>query len=160
MKLFHETHINFYSDSPLKICVISDIHFSYQVKNKKLNALLLKLRARKPDYIFLPGDLVDCNDMIFKPSEEARLLKFLENLGEIAPTLIAKGNHDVYKTASKEHKKKTGDNWELFENTDFIKKVRALKNVFYLDNEAYEDEKIYALGFTQSPEYFNFFNKT
>ena len=159
MKLFHETKIDFYSERELKICVVSDIHFSYQVKDNKLDALIKKLRERNPDYIFLPGDLVDSNDMIFDPAEEKRLLNFLENLGKIGKLIISQGNHDVYKKASKAYRKKTGDTWELFENTAFTNKLRKLKNVVYLDNEKYEDKNIFVLGLTQSPNYYNFFNQ-
>lgn len=159
MKFFHETKIEFYSKRELKICVISDIHFSYQVTDAKLNALLDKLRERKPDYIFLPGDLIDSNDMIFKKSEEERLLKFLSQLGEISKTLISVGNHDFYKKASKEYKKRTGEKWEIFENREFVSKVRKLKNIYYLDNAVYKDSKIYVFGFTQKPEYYNVFDK-
>lgn len=159
MKLFHETKIKFYSKKALKICVISDIHFSYQVKNEKLDALILKLRERKPDYIFIPGDLIDSNDMIFEKTEEERLLYWLSRLGEIATVILSVGNHDVYKKASKKYKKKTGNSWEIFENLEFIEKVNNLSNVHYLNDEVYEDSRIYVLGFTQKPEYYNFSSK-
>jgi len=152
MKLFHETTIKYYSKNEFKICVLSDIHFSYRVKNRKLNALREKLSTRKPDYIFMPGDIVDSNNMIEKESEEKRLLNWLASLGEIAPVLISEGNHDVYKRTSKEKQKRTGDKWEIYKNTSFIKKVNALKNVHYLDNEVFEDDKIYVLGLTLSPK--------
>lgn len=159
MKLFHETKIDLYSEkSTPKICVISDLHFSYRVKNEKLNALTKKLRERKPDYLFIPGDLVDSNDMIFDSAEEKRLLNLLEKLGSFTKVIISKGNHDVYKKSSKEHKKRTGDRWEVIENTEFVKKVNALKNVFYLDNEAYEDKNIYVLGLTLSSSYYRLLN--
>jgi predicted MPP superfamily phosphohydrolase len=158
MKLFHETTIKFYSKkSQPKICIISDIHFSYRVKDKKLNALREKLKERNPDYIFIPGDIVDSNDMIVDKSEEKRLLNWLESLGKIATVLISEGNHDTYKKASKEHKKQTGDKWEVIKNTDFIKKVNELENVHYLDNEVYEDKNVYVLGLTLSAHYYCLF---
>ena len=155
MKLFHETNIKFYSKkSQPKICVISDIHFSYRVKDEKLESLRKKLEDRNPDYIFIPGDLVDSNNMIEKESEENRLLNWLKSLGKIATVLISEGNHDVYKKSSKEHRKKTGDKWEVIKNKDFIKKVNELENVHYLDNEAYEDKNIYVLGLSLSEHYY------
>ena len=158
MKLFHETKIELYNRAlELKICVISDVHFSYRVSDEKLSLLTKKLADRKPSYIFLTGDLVDSNDMIFDAKEEKRLLHFLKKLGEVAPTLVSVGNHDVYKKASKEHKRKTGDKWEVIKNESFIKKVRELENVFYLNNEAFEDKNIYVLGLTLSPEYYCLF---
>ena len=50
MRLFHETNIKFYSKKTQpKICVISDIHFSYQITDDKLDSLKEKLAERKPD---------------------------------------------------------------------------------------------------------------
>ena len=152
MKLFHETTIKLYSKNELKICVLSDIHFSYRVKNQKLESLRKKLEHRKPDYIFIPGDIVDSNNMIEKASEEKRLLRWLESLGKIAPTILSEGNHDVYKKTEKFERKQTGDHWKIYKNSKFEKKVNKLENVFYLDNEVYEDKNIYVLGLTLSPK--------
>jgi predicted MPP superfamily phosphohydrolase len=158
MKLFHETSIKLYSKKAQpKICVISDIHFSYRVKDEKLNSLFEKIKDRKADYIFIPGDLVDSTDMVKNESEEKRLLAWLEKLGNIATVLISEGNHDVYKRSSKEHKKSTGDKWEVLKNVDFIKKIKAIKNVYYLDNEVYEDKNIYVFGLTLSAHYYCLF---
>ena len=160
MKLFHETNIKFYSKSKTpKICVISDIHFSYRVKSKKLNALLEKLKARKPDYIFIPGDLVDSTDMVKNEAEAKRLLNWLEKLGSFTTVLISEGNHDVYKKSSKEHKKETGDKWEAIKNTDFLKRINELKNVHFLDNNSYEDNNVYVFGLSSSPDYYKLFSK-
>lgn len=157
MKLFHETKIQAYSKTELKFSIISDIHFSYRVKNKKLNALKEKLARRKPNYIFISGDIVDSNNMIEKASEEKRLLKWLESLGEVAPVIIEKGNHDDYHKTSKEERKKTGERWSVVKNTTFLKKVNKLKNVHYLDNDAFEDKNIYVLCVSLSPKYYQLF---
>ncbi len=157
MKLFHETNIKFYRKEELKICVFSDIHFSYQVTDERLNSLVEKMRERKPNYILIPGDIVDSNDMISDPSEEKRLLNWLKTLGEIAPVLISEGNHDIYKKATPERKKQIKSRWEIVKNTDFIAKVNALENVYYLDNEKYEDKNIYVLGVTLNAPYYRLY---
>lgn len=157
MKLFHETTIKFYSKtSSPKICILSDIHFSSQVKDKRLNSITEKIRERNPDYIFIPGDLVDSNDMIAKASEENRLLNWLKSLGEITTVIISKGNHDFYKKPDKKLRFK--DDWDICSNSAFVKKVNQLENVHYLDNESYEDKEIYVFGFTLKPEYYSFFD--
>lgn len=152
MKLFHETKIKLYSKNKLKICVLSDIHFSYRVKNQKLESLLSKLAARKPDYIFIPGDIVDSNNMIEKASEEKRLLNWLENLGKICPTILSEGNHDVYHKNNKLERKKTKNHWAIYQNHEFKRKVNQLENVYYLDNEAFEDEHVYIFCLTLTPK--------
>jgi predicted MPP superfamily phosphohydrolase len=152
MKLFHETEINCFSDQNLKICIISDIHFSYHVKTARLRALQKRLKIVQPDYIFIPGDIVDSNDMIKNPAEETRLLSFLKGLGEIAPTIISKGNHDVFHKPSKLEQKTLKSRWRVQDNPSFRSKFNELKNVSYLDDAAFEDEKIYAFCLTASPE--------
>ncbi|MBQ6486434.1 metallophosphoesterase [Candidatus Saccharibacteria bacterium] len=154
MKLLHETRINLYSKvAQPKICVLSDIHFSYQVKDARLDLILEKMRELSPDYIFIPGDLIDSNDMIFDKDEENRLLSWLKNLGEIAKVILSVGNHDICRKPTDRHR--ISGEWEVYENPEFMKKVNALENVFYLNNEKYEDSKIYVLGLTLSPDYYN-----
>lgn len=158
MKLFHETKIKLFSEKESKICIVSDIHFSDRVSSKKLDALVQKIREREPNYIFVPGDIVDYNDLIFDEKEEKRLLNFFEQLGQIATTIISVGNHDEYQLASKEHRKKTGEKYAFCKNNKFIKKIKVLKNVHYLDNEKYEDENIFVVGITQKAAYYNFYH--
>lgn len=157
MKLFHETKIELYSEKEEKICIVSDIHFSDRVKTKKLDSLARKIAERKPNYIFVPGDLVDYNDLIFDEKEEVRLLDFFEKLGKITTTIISVGNHDEYKLASKEHEKKTKEKYLHYKNESFIKKLKNFENVFYLDNEKFEDENIFVVGITQKSDYYNFY---
>lgn len=159
MRLFHETSVTLFGPKKIRACVISDIHYSYQVKNDKLNALAKKIKERSPDYIFLPGDLVDYNDLIFNEKEERRLLNWLEKLGKIAPLLISQGNHDVYKKPNPEYKKEHGTQFEIFENKSFVEKMTSLENVYYLNDSSYEDKNIYVFGFSQQPKYYNFESK-
>ena len=157
MKLFHETIIklNFPegvsvpadTEPSLKICIISDIHYARWMKTKKLSAILNKMRAKNPAYIFIPGDLVDNNEEIAAPTDEKRLLNFLGKLGKIAPVLIAPGNHDAYRSPRKDE--------GILENPEFITKVNALDDVFYLSDAVYEDEEIYVFGYNQKPRYYD-----
>jgi|GEM_PF-208157 len=142
----------------LKIFVLSDIHFSYQVKSEKLDKIANFIKNRNPDYIFLPGDLVDSNNMIESESEQNRLLSFLESLGKIAPLFISPGNHDNYTKPPKKRSKFSikPHNWEYQENREFISKINALQNVHYLSDEIYEDKNIFVLGLNLKPEYYNY----
>ncbi|MDO4978896.1 MAG: metallophosphoesterase [Candidatus Saccharibacteria bacterium] len=138
----------FRSNQKLKILVVSDIHFSYQVANEKFERFLKVAEQKKPDYILIPGDLIDSNDMIKDPDEEERLLGWLEQLGFIARVLISMGNHDSYE--------KAGKDWRIFRNKSFYEKVNLIRNVTLLDNDIYEDDKLYVLGLTLTPTYYNF----
>ena len=93
---FHDSryliHRNYKSN--IKIVVISDIHFSYRITNKKINKILEHIKKEKPDYIFVAGDIVDSLDMIIKDEEKNRLMNFLERLSSITKTIMILGNHD------------------------------------------------------------------
>ncbi len=155
MKLFHETTIDLpfpeevvSPDLPgLRICVISDLHYARWMKDEKLSSIAKKMKEVSPDYIFIPGDLVDNNEEIAEPSSEKRLLDFLADLGHLAPTLISPGNHDAYKSPKKDE--------GILENPGVVAKVNQLSGVFYLSDAAYEDDQIYVFGYNQKPRYYD-----
>ena len=106
MKIFQETTYKLYRKTPLfsgqsrslKIAVISDIHFSKLVKNAKLRAIKQQFELSRPDYIFIPGDLIDTLECIDSESEHQRFLNFLQNLTAISSVrkmIVSLGNHDL-----------------------------------------------------------------
>ena len=70
---------------------------------------------------------------------------------------IGLGNHDFYRK-NPEHKSifSSKRHWFPGTNIGYINAVNAIDNVQLLNNEAYEDDKVYIFGFTQAPEYFQF----
>ena len=92
MKIFQETTYKLYRKTPLfsgqskslKIAVISDIHFSRLVKNLKLRAIIKQFELARPDYIFIPGDLIDTLECVDSLGERERFLGFLQNLTAIS----------------------------------------------------------------------------
>ena len=134
---------------PFKVMVMSDLHFSYQVSDRKLRAIVKQVKTLSPSYVLMPGDLIDTLDMVDKTSERQRLLKFLRQLGQCSTIILGIGNHDMYR-------KPTGNQigWQYEIASEFFDEIRALDNVFLLDNQVYEDENIYCLGYTQSPDYY------
>lgn len=134
---------------PFKIVVMSDLHFSYQVSDRKLQAILNQVKLINPSYLLLPGDLIDTVDMVDKKAERTRLLKFLEELGRLTVVILSLGNHDMYR---KPGPKQSG--WQYESASFFFDQIRQLKNIHLLDNQVYEDENIYCLGYTQSFTYY------
>ena len=134
---------------PFKVMVMSDLHFSYQVTNQKLQAIIKQAKTLAPDYILMPGDLIDTLDMVDENSERQRLLNFLKKLGQQAKVILSVGNHDMYR---KPTEGQTG--WQYEVASKLFDEIRALDNAFLLDNQVYEDENIYCLGYTQSPKYY------
>lgn len=158
MNLFHTTTYNLYEaniETNYKIALISDIHFSYLITEKKLTKLTNYLEYINPDYILIPGDLIDSVDMIENTNEQIRLLNWLRRLGNIAPTIISIGSHDFFqKEYCPNSKNKRKFHWKYYINTPFFEKINNLPNVYVLDNQFFEDEKLYIAGITNSFEYY------
>lgn len=155
--LFRETDYNFYnpyrtSKNDVNFAIISDLHFAPSVSDKKLEKILNRLRTKQPDYILFPGDLIDCRDMIEDNDEKERLIEFVKELGEIAPTFMCLGNHDLIK-ANKDRKSKEEHIWAYGYPKEFINYLNTLKNIHVLDNEMYENEHMQIIGITQPMDY-------
>ncbi len=150
MKAFNLATYKFYrpEHAGLKIAVISDLHFGSKVTDRKLNAIKKFLKGLSPNYIFLPGDLIDCANTVDDEREAKRLLKFLQSVADIAPLLISYGNHDFYR--------RSGKDWIEDTNESFFSDVATLKNVHLLNNQIFTDKNIFVLGFTQSFDYYGY----
>ena len=72
---------------PFKVMVMSDLHFSYQVTDQKLDAIVRQVKNLAPKYILMPGDLVDTLDMVDSEAELNRFLNFLSSLGQLATVI-------------------------------------------------------------------------
>ena len=76
--------------SPVRIAVISDLHGrEFGRENARL---IEKIRAQKPDAIFLDGDMIDRGT---DSSDLQGLLHLIRALCEIAPVYFAPGNHEL-----------------------------------------------------------------
>ena len=159
MKIFQETTYKLYRKTPLfsgqskslKIAVISDIHFSRLVKNLKLRAIIKQFELARPDYIFIPGDLIDTLECVDSLGERERFLGFLQNLTAISSVrkmIVSLGNHDFYRIP--ENKK----GWHIVRDKEFLKSLREVSNLVLLDDEIYQDDDIFCFGYTQKKSYY------
>ena len=125
-----------------KIAVISDIHYYQEYKDKIFCRIIKQMKNNKPDYITVVGDILDSSNI----KDIKRLIKFFKELADIAPTLFVKGNHD----------EKTGhmNNWYYQENQLLLKELDALDNVYFLDDNIYQDKNITFYGFNLSYNYY------
>lgn len=135
-----EKNYDIYGKINKKIVLISDIHYYNHKNMKKLNIILTKIKILNPDYICIPGDLID-EAKIF---DEDNLINFLTNLGKITKVIISVGNHELFVT--KKHIKTI--------NEKLIKRIRKIDNIIYLNNEIYKDNNINFIGITLPFEYF------
>lgn len=125
-----------------KIVLISDIHYYDKRNIKHLNKLLDKIRKVSPNYICIPGDIIDQS----KVHDEDDFIEWLHNLSKISKVIISLGNHEFY--LSKQSKV-----YEL--NDNLLKKIKSLDNVYLLDNENIIIDDINFIGVTLPPEYYH-----
>lgn len=80
----------------LRAVLISDVHLGYVNDFKKLQSIVTKINAMKPDVVFISGDLFDGN---YKALQEPD--QFAQELNRLAPkygTYLCWGNHDAGET--------------------------------------------------------------
>ncbi len=150
MNIFHTTTYNLFNakvKNNLVFSVDSDLHFSYMIKDKKLLLIAEKLAKISPNYILMPGDLIDSLEMIRDSKEQKRLLNWLKDIATIAPTLISLGSHDFYA--------KDNNSWKYEFNQDFYDEMNNIPNVNVLNNTSYNDGNVLITGITQSFNYYH-----
>lgn len=117
---------------------IGDIHYNETTSTKKLEYIKYAIEDAHPDYIFITGDLLD-RPKITKNKEKIKLLvSWLNSLGNIAKVFISLGNHDII----------------LEEDYKFFNKLNDINNIYVLNNQSYEDEKVFISGFTLPTNYY------
>lgn len=150
MKLYHETNYVLYDDklsNDIKICILSDLHFSNKVSDDKLENILKKIQDNKPDYLFFCGDIIDKVNEIECIKERERLLDWFKNLSLITTCLISIGNHDFYRY---DNNQKKGN----YYYSDIFDELDSYDNIYVLNNKSYCDNNISVTGYTQSPNYY------
>lgn len=132
----------------IKIAVFSDLHYSSLFKRRRFKDILDTLIENKPDYICVPGDIVDDAGVLDINNNYQELIAFFKNLGKIAPTFISIGNHDI---------KRIMNNRSFYdEKRTFKNKFDCLRkdNVILLDNEIYEVDNVRFIGCNLSFSYY------
>ncbi len=128
--------------------ILSDLHIGKNTVNKYgKEALGLIERYLEDnndlDMILVPGDLVNGAKSYLNSEYMAQLKYYIQMFGEKAPTIISKGNHDLY-----------GNNDEI------SRKYKSLEinNVYPLDNEQVTLNGVTFTGFSPSLSAYNIMN--
>ena len=122
-----------------EILELADLHIGKNTMNKygeeSINLLYKYLEDKeKIDAIIVPGDHVNGANSYLNDEYMKKLNYVLEMLGEKAPTILSKGNHDIW-----------NDNYGI---SKLYKEVGNLKNVYALDNEQVTINDISFTGFS------------
>ena len=105
----------------LDIILLSDIHYSNKVNKNVFNKILNKFKNLKPDFICIPGDIID--ESI---DYDQNVYNFFFELSKISKVIISLGNHDL----SKFYKNKM-----KFYDTKWYDNINKIDNVYVLNNE-------------------------
>lgn len=131
-----------------KIFLISDIHIGTGFNIKKLEKIKKEIEKETPNYICIPGDIIDNTNII--NDKENIIIKFLKDISMNTKVIISLGNHDICKLI----RDRNGKRWEYDKRDDFFNKIRGIKNVYLLENETYTDKDICFIGLSLSYEYY------
>lgn len=108
-----------------KIALFADIHYCKNYPLKNLNKIKKNIILNKPDFICIPGDIID-DATIIENDEIIKLINFIKDLARISKVILSYGNHDelIIKKYKSEYK----------DTTDFFNKLNNIENVFFLNN--------------------------
>lgn len=152
MKLIVKNYdINNKKVNNIKICLVSDFHFSHISSIDKFNIVLENIKTNKPDYICIVGDYIDCTNMLEDEVIYDRSIKYLKSLSNISKVIFTLGNHDICRLNSKKRIYDLNKNW--------IKDLTSIKNLVFLDNNTYEYNNIRFIGYSAPFKYYRKFNE-
>lgn len=158
MEMYSEKNINkFYCDTKLiesyyykkdketSLVVASDIHYHSNV-DKDIYKLLVKyVRETKPDFVLMPGDLIETNSFLYDLKEKEFFESIIKYMAEVAPVIIVPGNHEIAKFEIGNYKdRKYAFNIEALK---YFETLNRFNNVYFLNNEQTKIKDIMFLGF-------------
>lgn len=132
----------------ISIALFSDIHYCSIVSKNKLNQIYNSLKENKPDYICIPGDIIDSNETLLDDKHMTFFYKWIKKVSSLAPTLFVLGNHDILKTMG------------LFKSdiyaypTEFINNLQNIPNLYFLDNNRITINNINFYGYNATYKYY------
>ena len=105
-----------------KIVLMSDIHYHSKNDIKRLNNVLDNIKKIKPNYICIPGDILDKANVF----DFNLLIEWLKKLSSVTKVIVTLGNHEFYVKKSK----------NIYRLSDkHINKIKQIENLYLLNNE-------------------------
>lgn len=133
-----ENHYEISKKYNKKIALFADIHYSQNYSSNIFQKIIKNIKDNKPDYICIPGDIID-DASIIESKEINYLIDFIKELSKISKVILSFGNHD--QVIIKGHKAYYKD------TTKFFKKLNKIDNVYFLDNQNITIDDINFVGY-------------
>lgn len=136
-------------DKGLKALVFSDLHIYYNRDIVAVQKFLLKFKENY-DAIFVVGDIIDSCYVLENEKNFDDLTRLFKHFGELAPTYVVSGNHDV--EVRMRRKSNCQSDYKL--SVKFFDVLSKLENVYYLNNETVRLSNGYTIsGIVASQDY-------
>ena len=136
-------------DKDIRIVVFSDIHYVHPGFNTKIfNTLYNEIVYAKPDYICIPGDIVD--QASYSNLEELR--DFFLNISKVAPVIVTFGNHD--------NGQGKAWSWYAVKNVYLREMLDTIPNLHLLEDSKFKVGNICFYGFNPSFDYYETTNES
>lgn len=132
------------------LLVGSDIHYHPNVPKEIYRILVDHVRETKPDFVIMPGDIVETIDFIDDSKEKNFFERVIKDLAEVAPVIIVPGNHEIgYFGSAKDRLAMTSSGGRVSNSKSirYFESLNNLKNVYFLNNEQTEINGMMFLGF-------------
>ena len=129
-----------------KIALFSDIHFNIKYDVTIFEQIIINLNNNHPDFICIPGDILDDAEILNKKEEMEKLTNFFKEISLIAPVIISPGNHDFTNVVKNKRNYVTPDEYFL--------SLKKNENIHYLNNKSLVRNNITFTGFNPSFDYY------
>jgi len=130
------------------ILVAGDIHYHPNVDKQLFKLLIKYAQDTKPDFILLPGDLIETVEFLDFKQEKEFFEYIIKSLAEICPVIIVPGNHEI---GDFEAKNALNRNYSYnIKAMNYFESLNKYKNVYFLNNEQTKIKDIMFLGFNPS----------
>ena len=140
-----------YNFDDKNLAIMSDIHYHPRV-DKDLYMLLIEYARRtEPDFIIMPGDMIETNSFIDIGRERDFFEWFIRSLSEICPVVMIPGNHEIHNLEVKTFFSKSSSK-ESIKGMNFLESLTKFKDIYFLNNTELNLDGINFLGFSPSIE--------
>lgn len=144
----------FYTSTMKTIAVYSDIHYHKNIDKEVILLLILYAQMIKPDYIIMPGDMVDNSKFLNNFQDKKYFEYFIKALSEISKVIMIPGNHETHDMISVSWL--FSDN--LTQTIKYFESLNRLKNVYFLDNSQIRIDNINFISYT--PPHSTYYSKS
>lgn len=150
----YEIELPQYNKKEKKLLIVGDIHYHERVpisifKNLRENVLLIK-----PDFIIIPGDLIETNAFLDNEESKSFFEELLFDISKNSIIIMSAGNHEIANFNKKRERGKTN------KTIEWLEELSQRKIIYFLNNKKVTIDGITFIGFTPSLDYYFNYNES